>query len=76
MSIVMVGKWGRTNEGVYTYSINTTTKEDIYEILETIRSQGAKFWETPNIIHKFKTYHVLLKFYIPNEMGYPEESSI
>lgn len=75
MSIVMVGKWGKSKEGVYTYSINTTTKDEIYTILDQIRLEGAKFWETPNIIKKFKTYHVLLKFYIPNEMGYPEESN-
>lgn len=74
MSIVQVGSWGRSDEGVYTYSINTTTKEDIYTILDQVREEGAKFWETPNIIKKFKTYHVLLKFYVPKEMNYPEES--
>lgn len=74
MSIVMVGNFGRNSEGVHTYSINTTTKEDIYQILDFVREQGAKYWETPNIVKKFKTYHCLLKFYVPNEMGYPEES--
>jgi hypothetical protein len=74
MSIVMIGAWGRSKEGVYTYSINTTTKEEIYQILDQVKAEGAKYWETPNIIHKFKTYHCLLKFYVPKEMGYPEES--
>ena len=75
MTIVQIGNWGKNHEGGYTYSINTTTKEEIYTILEQVKAEGAKFWETPNIIHRFKTYHVLLKFYVPKEMNYPEESS-
>jgi hypothetical protein len=74
VTIVQVGSFGRSEEGVYTFSINTTTKEDIYTILQQVREEGAKFWETPNIIKKFKTYHCLLKFYVPKEMNYPEES--
>jgi hypothetical protein len=73
--MVQVGYWGKSIEGVHTYSINTTTKEDIYNILDQVKAEGAKFCEAPNIIKKFKTYHCLLKFYVPNEMGYPEESS-
>lgn len=74
MTIVQIGEWGRNEEGVYTYSINATEKDDIYKILQQVKDSGAKFWDTPNIIKKFKTYHVLLKFYVPKEMGYPEES--
>jgi hypothetical protein len=75
MSVVMIGDWGRSKEGIYTHSINATTKDDIYNLIKQLRDSGAKFWETPNITHKFKTYHVLLKWYVPKEMGYPDESS-
>lgn len=74
MSIVMIGEWGRSEEGIYGYTINTTTKEEIYKIIEEVREAGWKFWNTPNITKKFKTYHVFLQLYKPKELGYPEES--
>ena len=75
VSIVMIGNWGRNKEGIHTYSINTTTKDEIYQLIDAAREMGWRFWETPNITHKFKTYHVLLKLYKPKELGYPVESS-
>jgi hypothetical protein len=69
----MIGSFGRNAEGVHTYSINTTTKDEIYTLIDAARSMGWKFFDTPNITHKFKTYHVLLKLYKPGEV-YPEES--
>jgi hypothetical protein len=74
LSIVMIGNWGRDKEGIHTYSINTTTKDEIYTLILAVKEQGAKLWDTPNITFKGRTYHVLLKFYIPKESGYPEES--
>lgn len=74
MSIVMIGNWGRNKEGIYTYSINTTTKDEIYQLIDAAKEMGWKFWDTPNITFKAKTFHVLLKLYKPKEMGYPTES--
>jgi aryl-alcohol dehydrogenase-like predicted oxidoreductase len=74
LSIVMIGNWGRNKEGVYTYSINTTTRDEIYEMLAAAREMGWRFFDTPNIVKKHKTFHVLLKIYKPAEMGYPDES--
>ncbi len=74
MPVVMIGDFGRSEEGIYTYRINTTTKDDIHTILKEVREMGWKFWDTPNIIKVHKTYSVLLKLYNPEEMGYPEES--
>jgi hypothetical protein len=74
MSFVIRGKWKKSSEGVYMWTLVTTEKQDIYNVLDEIRAAGAKYWETPNITKNFKTYHCLIKFYIPAEMGYPEES--
>lgn len=75
MPVVMIGSYGKNEEGVLTYRINTTTKEDIYTIIDSARSMGFKFWETPNILKVHKTWSVLLKLYVPKELGYPEEST-
>lgn len=69
----MIGSFGRNAEGVHTYSINTTTKDEIYTLIDAAKEMGWKFFDTPNITHKFKTYHVLLKLYKTGEV-YPEES--
>lgn len=71
----MIGNFGRNKEGVYTYRVNATTKEDLYTLIEESKEMGWKFFDTPNIIKVNKTYSVLLKLYNPKEMGYPEESS-
>lgn len=75
MPVQVIGAFGKNKEGVYTYRINTTTKDEIYIILDEARKAGWKFWETPNIEKVHKTYSVLLKIYYPKELGYPEESN-
>jgi len=75
LSIVMIGDWGINKEGIRTYSINTTTKDEIYQLMDATREMGWRFWDTPNLTYKAKTWHVLLKLYKPKEMGYPTESS-
>ena len=75
MPVVMIGDYGKNSEGVHTFRINTTTKDDIYTILKESKEMGFRFWETPNIEKVHKTYSVLLKLYVPKDMGYPEESS-
>lgn len=75
MPVIMIGNFGRNKEGVYTYRVNATTKEDLYTLIEESKEMGWKFFDTPNIIKVNKTYSVLLKLYNPKEMGYPEESS-
>ena len=75
LPIQVIGAFGKTQEGIYQYRINATLKEEIYTIIQEARDLGFKFWETPNIEKVHKTYTVLLKLYIPKEMGYPEESS-
>lgn len=71
----MIGKWGKSDEGIHTYSINATTKDDIYTLIDEAKKAGWKFFDTPNITYKAKTFHVLLKLYNPKEWGLPEESS-
>lgn len=71
----MIGDFGRNKEGIYTYRINATTKDDLYSLLDQVKEIGWKYWETPNIIKVHKTYSVLLKIYNPKELGYPEESN-
>jgi hypothetical protein len=71
----MIGAFGRNSEGVHTYRINTTKKEEIYEIIDGAKKAGWKFWDTPNIEKVHKTWSVLLKIYYPKELGYPEESN-
>lgn len=75
MPVVMIGDFGRNKEGIYTYRINATTKDDLYSLLDQVKEIGWKYWETPNIIKVHKTYSVLLKIYNPKELGYPEESN-
>lgn len=75
MPVVMIGAFGRNEEGVYTYRINATTKDDLYTIIDSAKEMGYKFWDTPNLVKVHKTWSVLLKLYIPKELGYPEESS-
>jgi hypothetical protein len=74
LSVVMIGDFGRDKEGIYTYRINATGKDDLYELIQAVRNQGWKFFDTPNILKAHKTYSVLLKLYKPSESGYPEES--
>jgi hypothetical protein len=73
MPVVMIGDFGKNAEGVMTYRINATSKDDLYMIIEKARDVGYKFWDTPNIEKAFNTWSVLLQIYIPKEMGYPEE---
>jgi hypothetical protein len=70
----MIGDFGVNSEGVHTYSINATSKDEIYKMIDDVKELGFKFWNTPNLTYKAKTWHVLLQIYIPKEMGYPEES--
>jgi hypothetical protein len=63
MTIVQIGDFGKNNNGVRTYSINATEKEDLYHLIVEVRKMGWKFWQTPNITKKFKTYHVTLEIY-------------
>lgn len=74
MSVVMIGNFGRDKEGVYTYRINATGKEDLYDLIKAVKEQGWKFFDTPNILKAHKTYSVLLRLYNPNESDYPDES--
>lgn len=75
MPIVMIGDFGEDTEGVHSYSINATKKEEIYEVMDEARKLGFKFWDVPVLTYKAKTWHTLLKLYVPKEMGYPEESN-
>ncbi len=75
MPVVMIGDFGKDNEGVYTYRINATTKNDLYDLIKAVKEQGWKFFDTPNILKTHgRTFTVLLKLYKPSETGYPEES--
>lgn len=69
MSIVLIGDWGKNEEGVFTYRINATKKDDIHIIIAEAKEAGFKFWETPSIIRSHKTWSVLLKLFIPKEQG-------
>jgi hypothetical protein len=75
MPVVMIGNFGRNEEGVHTYRINATSKDEIYTLIEQCRAMGWKFWDTPNLQKVHKTWSVLLKIYDPKEKDYPEESS-
>lgn len=75
MPVVMIGTFGRNEEGIHTYRINATSKDDLYLLLDECREMGWKFWDTPNLIKVNKTWSVLLKIYDPKELNYPEESS-
>jgi hypothetical protein len=75
MPVVMIGNFGKDKEGVHTYRINATSKDDLYNLIEQCRAMGWKFWDTPNLQKVHKTWSVLLKIYDPKEKGYPEESS-
>lgn len=76
MSIVCIGRWGKNSEGIHTYTLDTTTKEEIYQLIDSARAMGWKFWETPNITTAPRnTFHVVLKLYYPKDLGYPLESS-
>jgi hypothetical protein len=74
MPVVMIGNFGVDKEGVRTYRINATRKEDLYNLIKECRDMGWRFWDTPNIQQVHKTYSVLLKIYDPKEKGYPDES--
>lgn len=74
MPVVMIGAYGRTKEGIHTYRINATTKDDLNLIIDEARKAGWKFWQVPNMVKSHKTWSVLLQIYKPKEMGYPEES--
>jgi hypothetical protein len=63
----MFGSFGKDNNGVYTYRVNTTTKEDIQLIIDAIIAAGAEFVENPEIGFKARTYHSLLRFQVPRE---------
>lgn len=71
----MIGSYGRNKEGIHTYRVNATTKDDLYEIIDHCRKMGWKFWNTPNLLKAHKTWSVLLEIYIPKELGYPVEES-
>lgn len=76
VSIICIGRWGKNAEGVHTYTLDTTSKEEIYQLIDAAKSMGWKFWDTPNILSAPRnTFHVKLKLYYPKELGYPEESS-
>jgi hypothetical protein len=70
----MIGDFGKNEEGVHTFRVNASTKEDIYKVIEESKEMGWKFWDTPNIEKVHKTWSVLLKLYNPKELNYPEES--
>lgn len=74
MSVVMIGKFGKSEEGIFTYRISATAKDDLYTIIEEAKELGFRFWEKPVIEKAHRTWSVLLKLYIPKEMGYLEES--
>lgn len=70
----MIGDFGKNNEGVYTYRINATLKEELYDLIDAVREQGWRFFDTPNIMKAHgRTYTLLLKLYKPSETGYPDE---
>jgi hypothetical protein len=76
MPVVMIGNFGKDDEGVHTYRINATTKDDLHTLIDECRKSGWRFWDTPNILKAHgRTWTVLLKLYQPKQMGYPEESS-
>lgn len=75
MAVVMVGDWGENEEGIYYSRVNATRKNDLQLIIDEMKKAGFKFWEKPCIEPSHKTWSVLLKFYIPGALGYPEESS-
>jgi hypothetical protein len=72
MAIVMIGDFGKDEEGVRTYRINGD-KADLERIIQESADLGYEFWIEPVIEKSWKTYTLLLKIYIPEEMGYPEE---
>lgn len=53
------------HEGIYTFRINSTAKEDLERIINESLEMGWKFWEEPEIEKVFKTYSVLMKIYNP-----------
>jgi hypothetical protein len=61
----MVGNFGVDVEGLHTFSVNTTTKQEILDIIKATEEAGAKYYEKPNITFKAKTYHALLQFQVP-----------
>lgn len=63
MSIIQIGDFGKNKRGVHTFSINATEKDDLYKVINHARGMGWRFFQTPNITKKFKTYHVLLELY-------------
>jgi hypothetical protein len=70
----MIGAYGRSKEGIHTYRINATKKDELYLIIDEAKEAGWKFWEVPVLTQQHKTWSVLLKIYKPKELGYPEES--
>jgi hypothetical protein len=72
MAIVMIGDFGKDEEGVYTYRINGD-KADLEKIIQESKDLGYEFWTEPVIEKIWKNYTLLLKIYIPEEMGYPVE---
>lgn len=68
MSVVQFGTFGKNKSNVYTFSVITTTKKTMYEIIWSLKDQGWKFWDTPNITKTFKTYHVKLQLYRSDEL--------
>lgn len=76
VSIICIGRYGKNAEGIHTYTLDTTTKEEIYQLIDEAKKMGWKFWDTPNIVTAPRnTFHTVLKIYHPKETGYPEESS-
>jgi hypothetical protein len=71
----MIANQGKNVEGVYTFRINATLKDDLHLIIKEAKQTGFKFWKKPIIEKAHKTYSVLLQLYIPSDLGYPEESS-
>lgn len=65
MTVVMFGNFGRDEKGIYTYSVNTTSKDDIQLIIDGIIAGGGEFVEQPEIGFKRRTFHCLLKFHVP-----------
>jgi|tagenome__1003787_1003787.scaffolds.fasta_scaffold20964066_6 hypothetical protein len=71
----MIANRGKNSEGVYTFRINATLKDDLELIIQEAKDAGFRFWKKPIIEKAHKTYSVLLQIYIPRDFGYPEESS-
>jgi hypothetical protein len=71
MTVVMIGDFGRDSEGIYTYSVNTTTKDELETIISCVLETGGVFWKEPKITFKARTFHSLLQFYVPGEV-YPK----